>query len=105
MSNHKMLCLATLHKHLIIAKALWLIFIWFFLSEATTRQNQPWYPPNTERVAFSASDGYRNQLVTSNAYFDILGHNRYCWPAYYIMCETDYVVKNENEIKEQKKGT
>ena len=36
-------------------------------------QNQHWYPPNTYRIQFSASNGYRYQLVTRNAYFDIFG--------------------------------
>ena len=36
-------------------------------------QNHPWYPPNTYRVHISASNGYRYQLVTRNAYFDIFG--------------------------------
>ena len=47
-------------------------------------QNHPWYPPNTYRVHISASNGYRYQLVTRNAYFDIFWHNRACWPAYYF---------------------
>ena len=41
-------------------------------------QNQHWYPPNIYRVHFSASIGYRYQLVTRNAYFDIFWHNRAC---------------------------
>ena len=47
-------------------------------------QKHPWYPPNTYRVHIPASNGYRYQLVTRNAYFDIFWHNTVCWPAYYM---------------------